>query len=491
MRPIETLNKIIRQYVNFINRLYDSNLIKVFVIWFATSSIFSLNDFLGRGIFVRGNCWSFFENCKEILNLNTLPYSYDENILYTIILAIIFYSLYSLYNKKYLYTHISLFIILVFKYILVLFSGGVGNYDYYDIIIQTVFFISFSNVIWTLRSAFLFLYFLAGTIKIHEGWILGSYFSSMILGLPLIPNILIPIFTNLVIVMQILLPFLSLNKNKKLRLISLAYITFFHIYSTTIVEYRYPVTSVSLVIILFALRDNLDLNNKYNEFSSRFILNNKNILFTIIICCSLFAQLYPILFIKGDQKLTLEGNRYGLFMFEANHQFISKVTDQNNNKVLELWATDSANYRISISSELKKIKGLYCDKKNSDAIHWDLDHSINGSPFYRIINVNPCQLEYLSTSHNEWIVIDNPEIAYYSKKNVYGNHKQYKEVFYDDKNHTAGASTLKNFPINEKNSLQNEIFPILVYIEKIYWLMWILTLIYCIFWIFNGYTQKK
>jgi hypothetical protein len=453
-----------------VNDLYSSTIVRAFAYWFVVSSIFSFNSLNGDGVFTSGKCWAFFLSCKHILTILPKPYGYGESILFSTLLGILFLTAYLLHQKRFIQAHLLLLCILICKYIFLFFSGSLGNYDYYDIILQTVFFIA-TNEIWTLRVSFLFLYFLAGTIKIHEGWIAGTYFTTLYLGAPLIATTLVPFFTNLVTIMQVGGAFLSLHSNTIIRKLSCIYILIFHLYSTILVEYRYPITTIPLVLILFFLKDTTyENNNTYTLENIRKRLLYKNGAFLILMGCLLVLQLFPLVAIRGGQKLTLEGNDYALFMFEANHQFISTL--KNGTTTLETWATYSANYRISISHELAELKNKYC-KSAGKSYAWYLDHSVNGADFLRIVDgVDICKVTYQPFSHNNWIKTeyDHPQIVGAAHQDVFGN---YSKTSVTVSTQGIGASPIQKLPLVTYSNLQLFLKRHMPIITDIYWVLWI------------------
>jgi hypothetical protein len=134
-------------------------------------------------------------------------------------------------------------------------------------------------------------------------------------------------------------------------------------------------------------------------------------------------QFVPIL-IPGDHRMTLEGNTYGLYMFEANHQCVSHITVSYTNG--KKWSGDSESpdsykrcdpyaYWYHLSQACKRDPQI-------QTIAWTLDHSINGGPFYRIVDVpDACALTYQPFTHNAWIKIgkDNPAIVGYPAQNYF------------------------------------------------------------------------
>ena len=144
----------------------------------------------------------------------------------------------------------------------------------------------------------------------------------------------------------------------------------------------------------------------------------------------------PPWLIAGDRRITLEGNRYGMFMFEANHQCVGTVKTyraikvpitpsikQNNQCTGRRCVTSSKIYeednlqvreeRIEIGAawnrcdpyvEWSWIQRLCRKDPSIRRIAFTFDHSINGGPFYRIVDeANICGLVYKPFSHNDWI----------------------------------------------------------------------------------------
>ena len=135
------------------------------------------------------------------------------------------------------------------------------------------------------------------------------------------------------------------------------------------------------------------------------------------------GQLLPII-ISGDEKLTMEGNKYGLYMFEANHQCVLNIQ-------LHYRGGDTTSYKSSSISARQRCAPYrawfnlrqVCERNtNVESIAFTYDHSINGGPFLRIVDEkDACQLTYKPFSHNVWIktMKDNPEIVGYPVENIY------------------------------------------------------------------------
>ena len=112
-------------------------------------------------------------------------------------------------------------------------------------------------------------------------------------------------------------------------------------------------------------------------------------------------------------------------MFEANHQCISRISVRRTNGVEELQEDTSAiarnrcdPYRVWF-----RIQNQCTREENSiDRIEWTFDHSINGGPFYRIVDErDACALTYKVLQHNEWIKVPETgaQVVGYPVENIY------------------------------------------------------------------------
>lgn len=361
-------------------------------------------------------CWPYFQDCGRFYFLTRLPDGYSQTTFYVVLFVVMLLVAYFMYRKQWVYAHVGMLALWLWKVVVMFgltYATMWGNYDYYDVVfLVAVLFLP--HKMFFLRALFVTLYFLASTIKIHEGWVLGTYFTSLETGLPLFGNTLAPFVTNLVIFMQMVGSVMLLSTRPVLQRIAFFYFLLFHMYSGILVEYRYLVTSLPMLIILFGV------------FNRTIPLprGRKAVVGWIFLLLLAAVQLIPIIIIRGDQKMTLEGNKYGLYMFEANHQCISSVTvytidGQTESSREESW---SARKRCDPYREWFTLRQA-CDRAPAIArIKWEYDHSINGGPFYRIVDEkDACALEYHALRHNAWIKLpeDRPQIVGYPVKNLY------------------------------------------------------------------------
>jgi hypothetical protein len=360
-------------------------------------------------------CWPYFLDCGRYYFLTALPHGYSQTTLYAIFLGIMLGVAYCIYRRDWTLAHIGLSTLAIWKVLVVLVLSyvGSGNYDYYDIVFLTILLL-FPHKLFFLRVTFVSCYFLAATIKIHEGWVLGTYFTALSTGLPVFGNALAPFVTNIVIGMQIVGGWFLLSARKIVQRLALTYFIIFHLYSTILVQYRYPATVLPILIILFGL---------FNEQGT--VPRDRKSLVGWAFLALLFVSQMVSFTIPGDQKMTLEGNRFGFYMFEANHQCVSNIVMffKNAEPTAMKSESDSAHQRCDPYRELFSIHEM-CARAGDDLerIRWRFDHSINGGPFYRIVDEeDACVLSYDPFRHNAWIKLpeDNPRIVGYPVKNYY------------------------------------------------------------------------
>lgn len=397
------------KYINEFKLTVVSLLIPYYVAFFALvySSSTSTGSSLSPG------CWSYLPNCENFYFLQAMPYGYSQTIFYAGIFFLFLLAIEGLVKNKWKQVWWTFFLLFLWKlYTSFIIGTQPGNYDYYDIVLSIVL-LFFPYKAWFFRLAFVFLYFLAATIKIHEGWILGTYFTSLQTGLAIFGNEIAPLITMFVILMQIVGTWFLISKNAFYRNLAFAFFLAFHLYSIVYVGWRYPSSDLFMLCTLFYLYKNpepVGLSKKTLAAYAFFII-------------LLVLQFIPK-FIPGDQKFTLEGNNLGLYMFEANHQCISNV--KMSNSITGEMAEDynfsvMAQRRCNPSFYLQRIKKS-CKEFPDVKFEWTFDHSINGSPFYRMIDEkDACSLEYKTFKKNDWIKYDKSEmeIIGYPLKNFY------------------------------------------------------------------------
>lgn len=369
--------------------------------WINSSSV-SIYSYLSNS----NLCPPYLWECGKYYFFDDLPYGYSAGYFYVTMFMILFASIYHIFKNKIATAHLLLLIPFVWKIIWIFFFtyGAHGNYDYYDLALAFIL-LFLPYKMYFSQVTFIWFYFLASTIKIDDGWILGNYFKTLITGAPLISEKFTPYLTNLVVIMQMLGAWFLFSNNKILQRIVFLYFLAFHIYSGFIVNFRYITISIPALVILFG---NLKLFEKTNF--EVLPISKKTIIGYTFLAVLFFGQMIGI-WIPGDQKRTLEGNYWGLFMFEAAHQCKSSVkvfNPENHEELLKEINTKSniANNRCDPYFDFYKIKRNFCAHASNPKVSWSFDHSVNGHPFERIVNEeNICEKEYQTFQHNEWIKI--------------------------------------------------------------------------------------
>ena len=478
----------LRKINSQLQRVYSSNLFtKFFAGWSLLSFLVSFNTFFGKGYLVINSpspCFPHFQNCKELFaafELFPLPFSYRESIFFTILFSLIVLGTYFLYKQKYFYTHLILVFLFIVKLIIITSNYGSGNYDYYDLIIIFVFLL-YPTRVDLLKLTFVVLYFLASTIKIHSGWILGTYFSSLYYGLPLVPNNLIPIATNIVILTQLVGCWFLLSTNKKISSYLIYFYIFFHLYSTILVGYRYPTTALLSLLVIFIIGET-------SKTPPDFTIKKKTIPFYIFLA-SLFVLQSIAYFIPGDQKLTLEGNNYGIYMFEANHQCISYLTPKNGPQ--QITSSYDSRSRCDPYVYMKRIQSNYCSTSTKGEINWVFDHSINGEGFKRIVSVeNVCNLVYEPFTHNNWIETERTaETVGKAYKNLILTKEIPDNSILKAGEYIYSASLINSKPV-KKTNLQILMEGNLSWLESFYWFLWFGSLLYMLIRLLKNTIKKK
>ncbi len=393
--------------------------------WTFGAFIFGLflnfNTWVGNGRFTKeavddfGHvCWPYAQNCEVFGFLSALPYGYTQNMWFMGLFGLLALAVYFMYQKKWHYAQMIVLICLLWKALITFTSmWHTGNYEYYLIVFGLIL-LCFPHKLFFLKFSLVLFYFLSTAAKINDSWILGSYFTALKTGLPIFPDSTIPFWTNLVILMEMIFAWFLLGPNTKFRKLIFLFFVAFHLYSGILVGFRYPATVMPMLLILFGPWYKHTLPPTGLKTLPGWILVG-------LLC---LGQAWSH-FIPGDERLTLEGNFYGLYMFEANHQCFSTRTIYYKDET-----EPQKGQRVSFTSRGRCDPYRYwfrfnkqCEKEtNIKRIEWTFDHSINGHPFYRIVDTpNICDLEYKPFTKNNWIKTPDTgaEVVGYPGKNYY------------------------------------------------------------------------
>lgn len=373
-------------------------------------------------------CWPFFQNCADYYFLEALPYGYSQNIFYMCLYGIMLAIVYAMWRKKWELAHLLLFTLLIWEILTVLFVyREAAPYYYYHITLTSILLFA-RHKEYFLKLAFVVMYFLSATVKLNDGWVLGTYFTSLELGLPIFPDIFAPLLTNFVIFTQIVGAWFLLSRNAYLKNLVLAELIFFHLYSGAFVHYNYPTVAIVPLIILFGpLSRHTPTPFKRDTWFGWLVI-------MILLICQLVGFAAP-----GDRRMTLENNRWGMYMFEANHQCFADMTihSEGSRETFDWEAAKGTPcngfyclVKQSVSStgtstaETRRYESgsawnrcapyewwsrihSFCERDTSvQRVEFRLSHSINGGPFYRTVDLpNICDVDFLPFVHNEWIKV--------------------------------------------------------------------------------------
>jgi hypothetical protein len=221
--------------------------------------------------------------------------------------------------------------------------------------------------------------------------VLGQYFTALKEGLPIFPFGTEALMTNLVIAMEMVGSWFLFSRNALVQRSVFAFFVVFHLYSGTLVGYRYPSTVMPPLLILFG---------PWFKAPECVPINRNSVPGWLVMGALIFLQLIPHT-IKGDEKFTMEGNFYGLYMFEANHQCYGGIS-RDGKRIWTLAEVDALS-RCDPYNVWFRAKHQFCADPNTK-YRMVLNHSINGEPFREIVNEpDLCALEYRPFNRNSWI----------------------------------------------------------------------------------------
>ena len=340
-------------------------------------------------------CWPFLQGCEAFIFLQSFPTSHMQRIIYACLFFIIVYAAKALLENKIARAHGCIFILFIWHLYISLISYSqymtVGAYTYY-ILALTFVFVFCMHRRFFFCLLFIFFYFLSVTTKLSDTWILGTYFSSEMAGAPLFSNTLVPFATNFVILIELFLPWFLISRHTKIQRATFYIFSLFHFYATFIVMYHYSIIAVPAYLILFGSR--------FTPFKT-IPVDKKSWLGWSLIILLCVIQAVPHL-ISKDRWITLEGGLYGMYMIEANHQCDVRIHDGND--IVQHVQHVKPSYRCDPYQIVTVAQNTTCAKNPDKSYRIEFLHSVNGGPFYEIINEdNLCTLEYKAFTHNEWI----------------------------------------------------------------------------------------
>ncbi len=339
-------------------------------------------------------CWPFFQGCEDFIFMTTLPDGYTQQYFYMAMMGVMALAIFFAVHGRWAFAHFCVLVLFMWKmYVTSIHFWFNANYDYYHTSFVFIFlFLPHKRFFWMLTLASF--YFLSTATKIHETWILGTYFSALKTGLPIFPDTTIPVWTNLVVIMEMVFVWFLFSKNWIMQRGVFLFFCAFHLYSGILVGYHYPLIVFSALLILFGYfyKPQVPPVDWKSIPGWSFMLT--------LLCLQMISHMIP-----GDEKLTMEGNFYGLYMFEANYQCTVRVYDMDNGETLQRISSTNARNRCSPYWYMKRTQFLYCRNNfNTKQYGFSMEISINGGPFKRVVKEKDlCALEYKPLQKNDWI----------------------------------------------------------------------------------------
>jgi hypothetical protein len=149
-------------------------------------------------------------------------------------------------------------------------------------------------------------------------------------------------------------------------------------------------------------------------------------------------------------------------MFEANHQCIStyEMLDLAGSKKQYVFTSKMARDRCDPYDAVMRYHQLCSSNKTSISLKFD--HSINGGPFYRIVDeLDICQLHYVPFTRNTWIKTeyDNPEIIGYPVKDFFDGRIKMETTLPTMSGSTIRLPGLEHTDTISMDTLQKILFP--------------------------------
>jgi hypothetical protein len=342
-------------------------------------------------------CLPYFQTCSSLFFFDTTPHSYGQNIWYALLATTLTASAIFAARSRWDLAHLFLFPATIWKvlYVSVLTYNAQVDFEYFHIPLLGVFLLT-SHRIYYLRRTWVAVYLLAATMKFTESWIVGNYFTSLKLGMPLFSDAFVPWITNGVALFEIISPWLLLSRKSRIRWGSLILWVIFHLYSIILVDFRYPLHCLPMLLLLFMP------DPKDEECTVH--LNRRSwpgLAFLIaLMTIGLVTKL-----VVGDPLYTLQNMKFGVGMFDANHQCQSRerLIDHQGKQHENTWSSAGGMKRCGPYPTYFKLKQK-CLKADTATIQWTFLSSVNGGPFYKIVDVpNICDLEYSTLGENNWL----------------------------------------------------------------------------------------
>ena len=351
-------------------------------------------------------CPTWFQDCYQWFFLSISAYEWWTVILMMLLAG----SFTTIVYKRYTLGHFLLSVPVIWHLVLVgLLTHSdfyYGHVMFYIAIINTVLlFLPNKTVI--LGWLLLLIYVLSLGSKMTDSWFLGNVFRAMDLGLPVIGDRWHMLAAWAVILTEGIIVWFLLSKYRLLKYGALASLLIFHVYSIPIIQYFFPAVVIVVLLTIFATP------NQFRLWSGS--LGSRVWIF-VLTAVLVLGQSVSLL-IPGDSRLTAEGNRFGMHMFNAKvYCYVTTKITAREGITYNHWRVDRASSGYCEPYYQWYLLKQQCLQGGVSQAVLTMDIAINQEPYSRVVNqVDVCQTEYHFMQHNDWITIDSlatPVIEY-------------------------------------------------------------------------------
>ncbi len=339
-------------------------------------------------------CLPYFQNCGDYYFLRGLPpHALDQLLLFGILFGFLAASGFMAWRNEWRLSLRLLLVPFVFKilYLTVFTYQTQADFEYFHIPPLAVLLFS-RNKLQRIRVVVAVTYFLSAFPKFTPAWLDGSYFTALEGGMPLIADGLIPYATKATIIFELVAPWFLLCRDRRLRFSALSMWTAFHLYSFLLVGWRFPVQCLPLLWATFA-------TGEWRPFHWRLLTPAHGALILYIALGAAPTLLF------SERAYTLRWQKIGLSMMDANRQcVVEKSVEFGDGSTRTNTIPMTASWRRCEAYRAWFLLRQSCSRPGVHAVRLNLDLSINGEPYYRIVdNVNVCEVEYRVFAENSWI----------------------------------------------------------------------------------------
>jgi hypothetical protein len=237
--------------------------------------------------------------------------------------------------------------------------------------------------------------FAAAAAKIHPSSLLGQHYTSLKMGIAILPNGSEALFPTFVILMQMVGAWFLMSSNRFAQRLVLSLFVLLYIQYGIQVGYRFPVVELAVLLILFG---------PWYDPSPRPPLSRSAIPGWTIIAALAVLQLVPHL-AQAGQRFTNEDNIADIFgwsyLFEVNQQCSGEV--RLGEQVVRSFEQVDARFWCNPYRFWFRAKASLCSA-GSQKYQITYRRSVNGNPFRELVNESDlCSLTYGPLVRAAWI----------------------------------------------------------------------------------------